>query len=369
MLSVVDLGIVHRVEVGATDGAIRVEILPTFVGCPALELIKSAIATAARRVRSRRSRSPRPSRCPGRRSGSRPRPTRRCAAAGIAPPTPATRRGLRGHAHRPRAARPVPALRLAPDRPRERLRADPVPDDPLLRGLPSAVRSHQAGLTVAAQRAEPVELIGVVGAGTMGAGIAQLALEAGHEVLHPRRRRRRDRARSRPYPRRSRAPRRRGSTSIPSRPRTGSTAASRDCARRRRSTTLTRRRPRPRHRSGPRGPRRQAGDPADARRGDLVAEAILATNTSALSVEAIAARDRPSRGGSSACTSSTRPRSCRSSRSSSPPSTDPAVAERATRLDGRLGQGARPLPDTPGFIVNRVNRPFTLEALAMLGVG
>ncbi len=44
MLSVIDLGIVHRLEVGALDGVIRVEILPTFVGCPALELIKTAIA-------------------------------------------------------------------------------------------------------------------------------------------------------------------------------------------------------------------------------------------------------------------------------------------------------------------------------------
>lgn len=45
MLSVVDLGIVHRVEIGQADGSIRVEILPTFVGCPALELIKASIAT------------------------------------------------------------------------------------------------------------------------------------------------------------------------------------------------------------------------------------------------------------------------------------------------------------------------------------
>ncbi|MFL5683198.1 MAG: metal-sulfur cluster assembly factor, partial [Chloroflexota bacterium] len=37
MLSVVDLGIVHRVDVSPADGSIRVEILPTFVGCPALE--------------------------------------------------------------------------------------------------------------------------------------------------------------------------------------------------------------------------------------------------------------------------------------------------------------------------------------------
>jgi ring-1,2-phenylacetyl-CoA epoxidase subunit PaaD len=45
MLSVVDLGIVHRVTIAPADGSIRVEILPTFVGCPALELIKAAIAT------------------------------------------------------------------------------------------------------------------------------------------------------------------------------------------------------------------------------------------------------------------------------------------------------------------------------------
>ena len=44
MLSVVDLGVVHRVEIAPGDGPIRVEILPTFIGCPALELIKGAIA-------------------------------------------------------------------------------------------------------------------------------------------------------------------------------------------------------------------------------------------------------------------------------------------------------------------------------------
>jgi ring-1,2-phenylacetyl-CoA epoxidase subunit PaaD len=41
VISVVDLGIAHEVQVGP-DG-IRVTILPTFVGCPALEIIKSAI--------------------------------------------------------------------------------------------------------------------------------------------------------------------------------------------------------------------------------------------------------------------------------------------------------------------------------------
>jgi ring-1,2-phenylacetyl-CoA epoxidase subunit PaaD len=44
MLSVVDLGIIHRVGIAPNDGPITVEILPTFVGCPALELIKSSIA-------------------------------------------------------------------------------------------------------------------------------------------------------------------------------------------------------------------------------------------------------------------------------------------------------------------------------------
>ena len=42
VLSVVDLGIVHRVELDA-DG-IGVTILPTFVGCPALDVIRTSIA-------------------------------------------------------------------------------------------------------------------------------------------------------------------------------------------------------------------------------------------------------------------------------------------------------------------------------------
>jgi ring-1,2-phenylacetyl-CoA epoxidase subunit PaaD len=42
VLSVVDLGIVHRVELDANG--IRVVILPTFVGCPALDVIRASIA-------------------------------------------------------------------------------------------------------------------------------------------------------------------------------------------------------------------------------------------------------------------------------------------------------------------------------------
>jgi ring-1,2-phenylacetyl-CoA epoxidase subunit PaaD len=42
VVSVVDLGLVHRV---ALEGErLRVELLPTFVGCPALELIRDSVA-------------------------------------------------------------------------------------------------------------------------------------------------------------------------------------------------------------------------------------------------------------------------------------------------------------------------------------
>jgi ring-1,2-phenylacetyl-CoA epoxidase subunit PaaD len=42
VVSVVDLGIVHSVEL---DGErLRVELLPTFVGCPALDVIRDAVA-------------------------------------------------------------------------------------------------------------------------------------------------------------------------------------------------------------------------------------------------------------------------------------------------------------------------------------
>jgi ring-1,2-phenylacetyl-CoA epoxidase subunit PaaD len=42
VISIVDLGIVHRVSVG--DNGVAVDLLPTFVGCPALEMIEAAVA-------------------------------------------------------------------------------------------------------------------------------------------------------------------------------------------------------------------------------------------------------------------------------------------------------------------------------------
>ena len=43
-ISIVDLGIVHSVAVD--DDAIRVRLLPTFVGCPALDLIRQTVGDA-----------------------------------------------------------------------------------------------------------------------------------------------------------------------------------------------------------------------------------------------------------------------------------------------------------------------------------
>jgi ring-1,2-phenylacetyl-CoA epoxidase subunit PaaD len=42
VVSVVDLGLVHAVELNGDR--LRVELLPTFVGCPALELIRRSVA-------------------------------------------------------------------------------------------------------------------------------------------------------------------------------------------------------------------------------------------------------------------------------------------------------------------------------------
>jgi ring-1,2-phenylacetyl-CoA epoxidase subunit PaaD len=44
-VSIVDLGLVHRVEAGDT---VRVELLPTFVACPALDVIRGEVADALR---------------------------------------------------------------------------------------------------------------------------------------------------------------------------------------------------------------------------------------------------------------------------------------------------------------------------------
>jgi 3-hydroxybutyryl-CoA dehydrogenase len=97
-------------------------------------------------------------------------------------------------------------------------------------------------------------------------------------------------------------------------------------------------------------------------------QAILATNTSALSVGAIA----------SATTRRERVVGLHFFNPApvmplvevvAPDAADPVAVERATELMTAWGKVPVRCRDTPGFIVNRVNRPFTLEALAMLGAG
>jgi 3-hydroxybutyryl-CoA dehydrogenase len=97
-------------------------------------------------------------------------------------------------------------------------------------------------------------------------------------------------------------------------------------------------------------------------------ETILATNTSALSIASIAA-------------ATARPGRVLGLHFFNPaplmalvevvsgPVTDPDVATAAEALVVSWGKTAIRSRDSPGFIVNRVNRPFTLEALRVLEAG
>jgi 3-hydroxybutyryl-CoA dehydrogenase len=219
---------------------------------------------------------------------------------------------------------------------------------------------------VAAGQPDGVDVVGVVGAGTMGAGIAQLALEAGHHVLlHDVDAAAIERGRARI---RGGLERRAARLDLDE----GSAEAWVDgrLTRLRDAATL------------------EALTDADP---DLIIEAvledlaakralfraldaatwsevILATNTSALSVGAIAH-------------ATVQPQRVVGLHFFNPapvmplvevvigPWTDPAVAERCLVAMTSWGKVPVRCADTPGFIVNRVNRPFTLEALAILVAG
>lgn len=209
----------------------------------------------------------------------------------------------------------------------------------------------------------PVGVVGVVGAGTMGAGIAQLALEAGHEVrLHDIDAAAIERGRAR-----IRTGLERRAARLDLDPDAAETWIQSRLERLANAPTLD---------------DLAAADPelvveaaledleekrAIFRTLDAVAapSTIFATNTSALSVAAIAR-------------ATTRPARLLGLHFFNPapvmplvevvvaPGTDPAVATRATALMTAWGKVPVRCADTPGFIVNRVNRPFTLEALAIL---
>ncbi|HUQ78096.1 MAG TPA: 3-hydroxyacyl-CoA dehydrogenase NAD-binding domain-containing protein [Patescibacteria group bacterium] len=210
-----------------------------------------------------------------------------------------------------------------------------------------------------------IPIIGVVGAGIMGSGIAQVALEAGHEVvLHdvdePALREARDRIAA-------------GLSKRAAHVRDEQAAIDDWVAERiarLRTTELL----------------EQVGDEADAvieaaiesldlkrtifRTLDAVADptTFLATNTSALSVAAIAAATR--RPGRVLGLHFFNPAPLmRLVEVVAPPTTDPEIALAATRLVEGWGRTAVRSADSPGFIVNRVNRPFTLRALRLLEAG
>ena len=208
-------------------------------------------------------------------------------------------------------------------------------------------------------------LVGVVGAGVMGAGIAQLALEAGHEVvLHDID----EAALAHGRDRIADGLARRAAKLVEDPARIDDWVDER-IDRLRETDVLE-----------------QLGDEADVvieaalenlelkrtifRTLDATADpaATLATNTSALSIASIAA-------------ATAHPDRVIGLHFFNPapvmrlvevvpgPTTDPSVVERATALVESWGRTPVRSADTPGFIVNRVNRPFTIEALRILEEG
>ncbi|MEX1169924.1 MAG: 3-hydroxyacyl-CoA dehydrogenase NAD-binding domain-containing protein [Chloroflexota bacterium] len=212
---------------------------------------------------------------------------------------------------------------------------------------------------------ETVGIVGVVGAGTMGAGIAQLALEAGHEVvLHDVDEAAIARGRSRVGEGLARR------------------AARLDLDEDSVDAWVSGRLARMRDAHSLDAVGAEAEVVIEAALEDLdlkrtifatldaaaAPDVILATNSSALSVAAIARRTR-------------HPERILGLHFFNPApvmtlvevvvpmAASPVVAERAFRLLEAWGKTPVRCADTPGFIVNRVNRPFTIQALRLLEAG
>lgn len=208
-------------------------------------------------------------------------------------------------------------------------------------------------------------IIGVVGAGTMGAGIAQIALEAGHEVvLHDVDDAAIERGRDRIADGLARRAAR-----VDADPAAIDDWVARRIAGLRQTRVLE-----------------QLGDEADVvieaaleslplkatifRTLDAVVapSAILATNTSALSIAAIAAATRH-RGRVVGLHFFNPAPLMDLVEVVAGPATDPGVAAAAADLVRGWGKTTVRSADSPGFIVNRVNRPYTIRALRLLEAG
>ncbi|MCX7888298.1 MAG: 3-hydroxyacyl-CoA dehydrogenase NAD-binding domain-containing protein [Rhodobacteraceae bacterium] len=201
---------------------------------------------------------------------------------------------------------------------------------------------------------------GVVGLGTMGLGIAQVFLQAGLAVLA-----------------------------------TDAAAAARDSARERLAAALEERVAAGRMAAGARDAalaRLSIVDgPADMGRAGLVVEAIaedltaktalVAALEDALSPDAVIATNTSSLRVAGIASAALRPGrvlglhffnpapAMRLVELVSHPRSDPAALARARTLAEAAGKTVVAAPDTPGFIVNRVARPFYGEALALLAEG
>src|SRR5215208_5958400 len=102
--------------------------------------------------------------------------------------------------------------------------------------------------------------------------------------------------------------------------------------------------------------------------GVVAGEAVLATNTSSLSVAGIAAgTERPERVVGMHFFNPVP--AMRLVEVATGPSTDPSAVRRVEEVAERLGKTPIRVSDTPGFVVNRVARPFYLEALRLVEAG
>jgi len=102
--------------------------------------------------------------------------------------------------------------------------------------------------------------------------------------------------------------------------------------------------------------------------GVVAGEAVLATNTSSLSVAGIAAgTERPERVVGMHFFNPVP--AMRLVEVVTGPSTEPSAVRRVEEVAERLGKTPIRVSDTPGFVVNRVARPFYLEALRLVEAG
>jgi len=209
-----------------------------------------------------------------------------------------------------------------------------------------------------------VTVVGIVGAGTMGAGIAQVALQGGETVrLHDVDPAAVERARGRISDGLRRSATKRG---LP--PVDVEAHVNDHLARLSPATTLDDLAPAAlviEAAVEALEPKRRIVATLD----DILADdAIVATNTSALSVTTIASGSRHPRRVIGLHFFNPVPL-MRLVEVVVPVGADPAVVDAATAVVERWGKVPVRCADTPGFIVNRVNRPFTIQALRMLEEG